>query len=61
MIDRRVATAGLLREFHRTHPDVELDLVTLFGVEEAVAAVECGTLDGFVAGTGLTLDEPASL
>ncbi|MGW6348408.1 LysR family transcriptional regulator, partial [Streptomyces sp. NPDC055080] len=29
VIGRRLSVAGLLRGFHRAHPDVELDVVTL--------------------------------
>jgi DNA-binding transcriptional LysR family regulator len=45
VIRRRVAPAGLLRDFHRAHPDVELDVVTLFDADEAIAAVHSGTID----------------
>ena len=39
VVGRRAATAGLVRDFHRAHPEVTLDVVTLFGVDAAVAAV----------------------
>lgn len=43
---RRIAPAVLLQDFHRTHPDIELDVVTLTGaIEAAVSAVEAGTVD----------------
>jgi DNA-binding transcriptional LysR family regulator len=46
VVNRRVATAVLLQEFHRTHPGIELDVVTLDAdVEGAIAAVEAGTID----------------
>ncbi|MGW8378087.1 LysR family transcriptional regulator [Streptomyces sp. ODS28] len=45
VIGRRVSTAGLLRDFHRTHPDVELDVVTLYDVDQAVSALRSGTID----------------
>jgi DNA-binding transcriptional LysR family regulator len=45
VIGRRVSTAGLLRDFHRAHPETELDVVTLFDAAEAVAAVRSGTID----------------
>jgi DNA-binding transcriptional LysR family regulator len=36
----------LLQDFHRTHPEIELDVVTLdANVEAAIAAVEAGTID----------------
>ncbi|MFK4107037.1 LysR family transcriptional regulator [Streptomyces sp. NPDC019531] len=45
VIGRRLAPAELLRAFHRTHPDIELDVVTLFDADAAVAAVRSGTID----------------
>jgi DNA-binding transcriptional LysR family regulator len=46
VVNRRVASAVLLRDFYRTHPEVDLDVVTLAGdVEVAMAAVEAGTID----------------
>ncbi|HWN35493.1 MAG TPA: LysR substrate-binding domain-containing protein, partial [Pseudonocardia sp.] len=39
------APAGLLREFHRAHPGTELDVVTLFDADTAIAAVRAGTID----------------
>jgi DNA-binding transcriptional LysR family regulator len=46
VVNRRVATAGLLQDFYRMHPEIELDVVTLDAdVDAAVAAVEAGTVD----------------
>lgn len=45
VIGRRLAPAGLLRAFHRAHPKTELDVVTLFDADAAVAAVLSGTID----------------
>ncbi|WP_438489105.1 LysR family transcriptional regulator [Streptomyces sp. S186] len=45
VVGRRTAAAGLLRSFHRAHPEIPLDVVTLFGADEAVAAVQAGTID----------------
>jgi DNA-binding transcriptional LysR family regulator len=45
VIGRRLAPAGLLREFHRAHPETELDVVTLFDADAAIAAVRSGTID----------------
>ncbi|AZM49450.1 LysR family transcriptional regulator [Streptomyces sp. WAC 06738] len=45
VVGRRVATAGLLRDFHRAHPEVELDVVTVYGGGPAVEAVRDGTID----------------
>lgn len=45
VIGRRLAPADLLRDFHRAHPEVTLDVVTLFDAEAALAAVRSGTID----------------
>jgi DNA-binding transcriptional LysR family regulator len=46
VVSRRVAPAGLLHDFHRANPDVDLDVVTLVtDVDGAMAAVEAGTTD----------------
>ncbi|GAA2576008.1 LysR family transcriptional regulator [Actinomadura fulvescens] len=45
VIGRRLAPASLLRGFHRAHPDIELDVVTLFDVDAAIAALRSGTID----------------
>ncbi|MEJ8668363.1 LysR family transcriptional regulator [Streptomyces sp. MS1.AVA.1] len=45
VVGRRVSLAGVLREFHRAHPSVALDVVILPGSEEAVAAVRDGVID----------------
>ncbi|MFJ9616059.1 LysR family transcriptional regulator [Streptomyces noursei] len=45
VIGRRVGPAGLLREFHRANPERELDVVTLFDVDRAIAALQAGTID----------------
>jgi DNA-binding transcriptional LysR family regulator len=44
---RRIAPAVLLQDFHRAHPRIELDVVTLLDadVHAATAAVEAGRLD----------------
>jgi DNA-binding transcriptional LysR family regulator len=43
---RRIAPAVLLQDFHRAHPEVELDIVTLTAdVDAAIAAVEAGSVD----------------
>ncbi|MEU4419593.1 LysR family transcriptional regulator [Actinoplanes sp. NPDC024001] len=44
---RRTAPAVLLQDFHRAHPGIELDVVTLLDadVQAATAAVEAGTVD----------------
>lgn len=46
VVNRRVASAVLLQDFHRTYPDIQLDVVTLDAdVDAAIAAVEAGTID----------------
>ncbi|MFF3438687.1 LysR family transcriptional regulator [Streptosporangium sp. NPDC002721] len=45
VIGRRLAPAGLLGDFHRANPEVELDVVTLFDADAAIAAVRSGTVD----------------
>ncbi|MGW1074900.1 LysR family transcriptional regulator [Streptomyces sp. NPDC002537] len=45
VIGRRLAPADLLRGFHRAHPGIELDVVTHFDAEAAIAAVRSGTID----------------
>ncbi|MFJ9852316.1 LysR family transcriptional regulator [Streptomyces sp. NPDC101150] len=45
VIGRRVSVAGLLRDFHRAHPETDLDVVTLFDADTAIAAVRSGTID----------------
>ncbi|MEJ3749068.1 LysR family transcriptional regulator [Actinomycetes bacterium KLBMP 9797] len=44
---RRIAPAVLLQDFHRAHPRIELDVVTLLDadVHAATTAVEAGTID----------------
>ncbi|MEU9883648.1 LysR family transcriptional regulator [Streptomyces phaeochromogenes] len=45
VIGRQLSLAGLLRGFHRAHPETELDVVTLFDSDTAIAAVRDGTID----------------
>ncbi|MFE6176768.1 LysR family transcriptional regulator [Streptomyces sp. NPDC056464] len=45
VIGRRASLAGLLRGFHRDRPGIDLDVVTLAGSQEAVAAVRDGGID----------------
>jgi DNA-binding transcriptional LysR family regulator len=45
VIGRRLAPATLLRDFHRAHPEAELDVVTLFDADAAVDALRSGTID----------------
>ncbi|MFF1406027.1 LysR family transcriptional regulator [Streptomyces sp. NPDC058294] len=45
VIASRVAASGLMRGFHRAHPDIDLDVVMLFDIETAVAAIRSGAID----------------
>ncbi|MFF7988789.1 LysR family transcriptional regulator [Kitasatospora xanthocidica] len=45
VIASRGGAAGLMRGFHRTHPDIDLDVVMLFEIEAAIAAIRSGALD----------------
>lgn len=45
VIASRGAAAGLLRDFHRAHPEIELDVLMLFDIESAVTAIRSGTID----------------
>ncbi|MEV7869677.1 LysR family transcriptional regulator [Streptomyces sp. NPDC088124] len=45
VIGRQLSLAGLLRGFHRAHPEIELDVVTLFDSDTAIVAVRDGTID----------------
>ncbi|MFG1946367.1 LysR family transcriptional regulator [Nonomuraea sp. NPDC048826] len=45
VIASRGAASGLLRGFHRAHPEIDLDVVMLFDIETAVAAIRAGTID----------------
>ncbi|MDQ0964261.1 DNA-binding transcriptional LysR family regulator [Streptomyces sp. B4I13] len=45
VLTSRSAQSGLMRGFHRAHPDIELDVMMLFDVETAVAALRSGAID----------------
>lgn len=45
IIASRGAASGLMRGFHRAHPEVDLDVVMLFDIETAVAAIRSGAVD----------------
>ncbi|MFG2883582.1 LysR family transcriptional regulator [Streptomyces sp. NPDC048297] len=45
VIGPRLAPAALLRGFHEAHPDVALDVVTLFDLDSAVTALRSGSID----------------
>lgn len=45
MISSRGAASGLMRGFHRAHPDIDLDVVMVFDIAAATAAIRSGTID----------------
>ncbi|MFF5256579.1 LysR family transcriptional regulator [Streptomyces leeuwenhoekii] len=45
VIASRGAATGLMRAFHRANPGIDLDVVMLFDIETAVAAVRSGAID----------------
>ncbi|KUJ65190.1 LysR family transcriptional regulator [Streptomyces albus subsp. albus] len=45
IIASRVAPSALMRGFHQAHPEIDLDVVMLFDVETAVAAIRSGAID----------------
>ncbi|MEE1752879.1 LysR family transcriptional regulator [Streptomyces sp. SP18CS02] len=45
VIASRVAPSGLMRGFHGAHPETDLDVVTLFDMETAIAAIRSGAID----------------
>ncbi|MEV0980924.1 LysR family transcriptional regulator [Streptomyces sp. NPDC049915] len=60
VINSRGAASGLMRGFHRAHPDIDLDVVMLLDIETAVAAIRSGTVDASfraVAAPGRPLPE----
>ncbi|MFH9348190.1 LysR family transcriptional regulator [Kitasatospora sp. NPDC017646] len=60
VIASRVAPSGLMRDFHRARPEIDLDVVMLFDVEAAVSAIRSGAIDASfraVAAPGRSLPE----
>ncbi|MEU0965395.1 LysR family transcriptional regulator [Streptomyces sp. NPDC005917] len=45
VIGARLAPAALLRGFHEAHPEIALDVVTLFDVDSALTALRSGAID----------------
>ncbi|MBB4913421.1 LysR family transcriptional regulator [Streptosporangium saharense] len=45
VIASRGAASGLMRDFHRAYPEVELDVVMLHDIEAAVSAIRSGVID----------------
>jgi DNA-binding transcriptional LysR family regulator len=61
VLNRRAAPAASLHAFHQSHPEIELDVVTLpdADVDAAIAAVAAGTIDAtFRAVTSRRLAAP---
>ncbi len=53
VLNYRTAPSTVLREFHRAHPDVELDLVTVVdSAQAAIAAIQAGTIDASFRAVG---------
>ena len=62
VVSRRIAPAVRLQAFHRAHPEIELDVVTMaVNVHAALAALEAGTIDvlGPAFGNEALMDELA--
>ncbi|MEV7142981.1 LysR family transcriptional regulator [Streptomyces tauricus] len=59
VIGRRLAPADLVRDFHRAHPGIELDVVTLFDADAAVDAIRSGTVDASFR--AVTREPPAGI
>ncbi|MDA5283354.1 LysR family transcriptional regulator [Streptomyces sp. Isolate_45] len=60
VIASRVAGSGLMRGFHSAHPEIDLDVVMLFDIGTAVAALRSGAIDASfraVAAPGRPLPE----
>jgi DNA-binding transcriptional LysR family regulator len=53
VLGHRTASSAVLRDFHRVHPDVELDLVTIVdSAQAAIAALQAGTIDASFRAVG---------
>ncbi|MCC9311246.1 LysR family transcriptional regulator [Kitasatospora sp. RB6PN24] len=60
VLNSRGAASGLMRGFHRAHPEIDLDVVMLFEIETAVTAIRSGAIDASfraVAAPGRPLPE----
>ncbi|MFG1797635.1 LysR family transcriptional regulator [Nocardia sp. NPDC049149] len=47
VVARRIVSSALLQDFHRAHPTIELDVLTLLytNLDAAITAVDAGTID----------------
>jgi DNA-binding transcriptional LysR family regulator len=74
VIASRGAASGLMRGFHRAHPGIDLDVLMLFDIDTAVAAIRSGSIDASFRAVGVpgrplpediesvrVLDEPLQL
>jgi DNA-binding transcriptional LysR family regulator len=52
VIASRAASSVLMRGFHRAHPEVDLDVVMLFSIDAAVAAIRSGEIDASFRAVG---------
>ncbi|MER6672406.1 LysR family transcriptional regulator [Streptomyces sp. NPDC000983] len=52
VIASRVAASGLMRDFHRAYPGVDLDVVMLHGFDTAVSALRSGAIDASFRAVG---------
>jgi DNA-binding transcriptional LysR family regulator len=53
VISYRTAPSAVLRDFHRVHPEVELDLVTIVDTAQAaIATLQAGTIDASFRAVG---------
>jgi DNA-binding transcriptional LysR family regulator len=53
VVSYRTAPSAVLRDFHRVHPEVELDLVTIAdSAQAAIANVQAGTIDASFRAVG---------
>ncbi|MGW1228254.1 LysR family transcriptional regulator [Streptomyces sp. NPDC002530] len=52
VINSRGASSGLLRDFHRAHPGIDLDVLMLVDIEQALTAVRSGVIDASFRAVG---------
>ncbi|WP_141726100.1 LysR family transcriptional regulator, partial [Actinacidiphila rubida] len=52
VLSSRGAGSGLMRAFHRAHPQADLDVLTLFEMDAAVAALRSGAIDATFRAVG---------
>ncbi|CAL9482576.1 HTH-type transcriptional regulator HdfR [Streptomyces sp. enrichment culture] len=45
VLTSRSAQSRLMRGFHEAHPEIDLDVMTIFGIDTAVTALRSGALD----------------